>query len=104
MTRDRYNEVGAYVSIALALASLVLALNPCAWLSEPTHKTLGKFIVAFWAVVPPVFFWWDWVYFCAGLGAPERDIAKHTHGLARNIWLGLVAILTFAFFKNFGLS
>jgi hypothetical protein len=32
-------------------------------------------------------------------GSKERNVAKHTHDLSRNIWLGLLAVLAFAFFK-----
>jgi hypothetical protein len=31
--------------------------------------------------------------------ADARDIAKHTHDLARNIWLGVLGVMTLAFFK-----
>jgi hypothetical protein len=93
-------------SVFLAGLSVWAALDESSQLGAPDHKTLGKFIVAFWAIVPPVFFWWDWVHFCRDMkpDAPERDVAKHTHDLARNIWLGVVAVLTFAFFKSFGLG
>ena len=101
ITRDQYNCYGAAASIILAAVSLGAALNKHSHVGSLDHESWGKLIVAFWAVAPPVFFWVDWVYFCKDMApeAPERDIAKHTHDLARNIWVGLVAVLTFAFFK-----
>jgi len=33
----------------------------------------------------------------------DQDIAKHSHDLARNIWMELPGVLTFGFFKLSGL-
>jgi hypothetical protein len=30
-------------------------------------------------------------------GDPEREVAKHTHDLSRNIWVALVAVLAILF-------
>jgi hypothetical protein len=97
--RGFFNGVGAVLSIALALVSLCAAYDTTSSYFGLTHENLGKLIVAFWAIVPPGFFWLDWVLFSGHMTDDERKIAKHTHDLARNIWVGLVAVLTFAFFK-----
>jgi len=97
MTREQYNWWGGAAAIVFALISVLAAINPHSKLgSVADHETWGKIIVFVWAVFPPAFFWADWVYFCAD---NEREVAKHTHDLARNIWLGLLAILAFSFFK-----
>ena len=59
-----------------------------------TGAQLGKVLVVVWALAPPVFFWVDWVVFCRGLTAEEKNVAKHTHDLSRNIWLALIGGLT----------
>jgi hypothetical protein len=66
---------------------------------EKTADTVGKIVVALWAIFPPAFFWIDWVYFCDLSTSDVRDIAKHTHDLARNIWLGVLGVTTLTFFK-----
>jgi len=69
------------------------------WSHEWTHDQLGKVVIGFWGLVPPLFFWVDWVWLCSYLGAddPEREVAKHTHDLSRNIWIAFTAILTVLF-------
>jgi hypothetical protein len=68
-----------------------------------THDELGKFLIGFWGLVPPLFFWVDWVWLCSYLAPndPEREVAKHTHDLSRNIWIALVAILAILFAVRF---
>jgi hypothetical protein len=102
MTRDEYNRYGAIASIIFAVISILAAINPHSKVGTLLdHEGWGKVIVFVWAVFPPVFFWWDWVYFLKddAADADSRKVAKHTHDLARNIWLGLLAILAFSFFK-----
>jgi hypothetical protein len=99
--RDKWNCFCGWTAGIVAAASLVAAgcnQSRFLWLD---HDNLGKLIVGIWALGPPIFFWVDWVYFCKYMepGAKERDVAKHTHDLARNIWLGLLAVLAFSFFK-----
>ena len=98
MTRDQFNVVGGTIAAIAAAASLVLAASKGS-MPKDTADHIGKIAVAVWAILPPAFFWIDWVFFCGGLTPAERDIAKHTHDLARNIWLGLLAVLTLGFFK-----
>jgi hypothetical protein len=102
--RAWYNGLGALVSIILAGLSLCAAYNPSSTFWGLSHENLGKVIVAFWALIPPGFFWLDWVYFCTGMSDADRKIVKHTHDLARNIWIALVGVLAFAFFKISGLN
>ena len=101
MTRDQYNWWGGAVAIVGAAVSLGLA----AWtghMSKATADTVGKVVVVIWAIGPPAFFWFDWVHYCRDFDDAARKITEHTHDLARNIWLGLFAVLTVAFFKVSG--
>ena len=100
--RARFNRIWACFGIGFAVISVWSAAChdfPFFW--KVDRDNLGKLIVGVWAVAPPVFFWVDWVEFCAYMKpeSKERDVAKHTHDLSRNIWLGLLAVLAFAFFK-----
>jgi hypothetical protein len=97
--RKLVNLIAGVLSIGLAYWSLRRALDPSSTFGAWTHDGLGKFLIGFWALVPPLFFWVDWVWLCTYLpaGDPEREVAKHTHDLSRNIWLALVGILAVLF-------
>jgi hypothetical protein len=99
MTRDQYNFWGGFAAVLFALISLLALVCknhlPWGW----SANVVGGILVAAWAILPPGFFWIDWVHFCEGMEKDNREIAKHTHDLARNIWLGLLGVLTFGFFK-----
>jgi hypothetical protein len=102
--RNLYNLAGVIVSILCLIPTVRAVADKGSTFGLADHNTLGAVIVAFWAIVPPAFFWLDWVYFCSDMksDAPERDIAKHTHDLSRNVWLGLVFALSLIFFKTPG--
>jgi hypothetical protein len=91
MTRDEKNQCLTVLSILLALLSLGGGLYFL--ISGHSGEELGKYVVGFWILVPPIYLWWDWVVLCDGMEERDREIAKHTHDLARNIWLGFVAVL-----------
>jgi hypothetical protein len=98
-----YNMVGVLISVVLGYWSLRKALNSSSTFGPWTHEQLGQLLIGFWALVPPLFFWVDWVLLCSYLppGDPLRDVAKHTHDLSRNIWLALVAVLAILFAVRF---
>jgi hypothetical protein len=101
--REKYNAWGVGLSMTFAIVSVLAAINPHSKLwTLLDHQNWGRLIVAVWTIAPPVFFWIDWVCFLPA-DAGEREVAKHTHDLARNIWLGLLAVVTYAFFKDLGL-
>ena len=104
MARKRacYNCLGTGLSIVFAVVSVLAALNPHSKIGGMLdHKAWGAVIVAVWAILPPAFFWWDWVHYLQHEPADSeaRKIAEHTHDLARNMWLGLLALVTLGFFK-----
>jgi hypothetical protein len=80
-----------------AVASLLFALRYFGTQDVARRKELGQLIIGFWVLIPPIFFWVDWVFFCRGLSAQALDGAKHTHELSRNIWLALIVALIAAF-------
>jgi len=97
--RTFYNVVGGVLGILLAVWSLDKALSPSSTFGPWTHEELGQHLIGFWALVPPLFFWADWVILCRHLpaGDPRREDAKHTHDLSRNIWVSLVGVLAVLF-------
>jgi hypothetical protein len=99
MWRTIYNWCGGVIAVSFAVMSLLAVIYQKHLPWGLTEDATGKVLVAAWAILPPAFFWIDWVGFCSTLTADERDIAKHTHDLARNIWLGLLGVLSFGFFK-----
>jgi hypothetical protein len=97
MNRATFNWIGGIASTILGFWSLLQALDPQSTFASYNHKALDHFLIGFWVLITPIFFWVDWVFFCRGLGKDELEVAKHTHDLSRNIWLALVAILAVLF-------
>ena len=91
--RKRFMDFGSIVGLALALISVLLGIVD---ISDVLNIPDGFafLIVGFWVITPPVFLWLDWVFYCLKTADKSfRDDAKHTHNLARNIWVALVVIL-----------
>ncbi|HXU47072.1 MAG TPA: hypothetical protein VN783_16200 [Thermoanaerobaculia bacterium] len=93
MIRADAAKLSAVISIYLALLSLDLGVIhracpgalPC-W--------VGPTVVGFWVLVPPIWFWSEWVVFSSKMNDPrEREHVQHLHDLSRNVWLALIAIL-----------
>jgi hypothetical protein len=61
--------------------------------TAPDRVHSASAILAFWALVPPVFFWLEWTLFSKKSDEKERDRIKHFHELSRNIWIALVVVL-----------
>jgi hypothetical protein len=99
MDRDTYNRAGGVASAVIAVLSVLAGIIPTSTLGPLSHDNLGKLLIGFWVIAPPVFFWVDWVAFLPAQA--DRDVAKHTHDLARNIWLALVGILAVLFAVKF---
>jgi hypothetical protein len=97
--RNRLNIGLGGIGAILGILSLWAGSDATSKWPFASHETLGSWLVAFWVLVPPLYFWIDWVGFCSYMGADDdnRDVAKHTHDLSRNIWLGLIAVLTVLF-------
>jgi hypothetical protein len=96
--RDRWTKLSTIYSAVLAIASLFVAvlyslgcIDVCYW------KPIGGVIVGGWAIIPPVWLFYDWVFFRDKVSRLEWDAIKHTHDLVRNLWLGLLGVLTALF-------
>jgi hypothetical protein len=92
--RDIFNELFGWIAGGLAVLSLVCAA--VFQLRNIQDHWFGKLVVGVWVLLPPIFFWCDWVFFCTFTGddaTAKLDRAKHTHDLSRNIWLGFVIVL-----------
>jgi len=92
---DDLGRIAAYIAAPLALFSLFYAVAmrltwPDVEKSPECWQTVGAVTVGAWVLLPPVWFWLEWVFFSKGQDA-ER--LKHTHDLSRNIWIALVIVL-----------
>jgi hypothetical protein len=96
MTRKTYMQVGTWGGLVLAIVSLAAGFCDLAELWD-VPVGWARLIVSFWVLVPPVYLWWDWVRYCDDINKYKKADAKHTHNLARNIWLALVIVLIAVF-------
>lgn len=97
MVRRLYTWLGGLVGLVFGVWSLHKAIFADSTFRSYTHQQLGNYLVGFWVLAPPIFFWIDWVLFCRGMDEKEQEVVIHTHDLSRNIWLALIAILTVLF-------
>ena len=102
MTKSRYNWIIGVSSAVLGPISLYIALKPSIVFDFCSRACIGKSMLAFWLLIPPVFFWLDWVVFSRNFTPPQREVARHTHDLSRNVWLALVASLVVIFGLTLG--
>ncbi len=97
MTRSCFNWTCGSLSAILGVISLIVAINESFVFESCSRPCIGKLLVGFWVLAPPIFFWVDWVVFCRGLSKAKLEVARHTHDLSRNIWLALIVMLAATF-------
>lgn len=98
MDRETFNLIAALASGLLAVASLVLAAGHWRKLEGwYFQRPVGMLVAAFWEIAPPVFLGADWVFYWPSMDIDTRAAAVHTHDLARNIWLGMLAVISVAY-------
>jgi hypothetical protein len=97
--RDKLNLVLGAAGVVFALVSLWAGMNGSSKWMFDSHEKLGSYLLAFATLVPPVYFWIDWVWLCSFMPVKDdrREVAKHTHDLSRNIWIGLLGVLAVLF-------
>jgi hypothetical protein len=89
MSKNDPGRTASYVAAGFAVLSLGMAFG-IRFLWPDLRESVGYVILGAWVIGPPVWFWTEWVFLSDGQN-PER--LKHTHDLARNIWLALVVVL-----------
>ena len=103
MNRDKVVTALAWVSGIAGFASVVIAVLHRANILTVCNP-LKLTIIGEWVLMPPIWFWVEWVSVSRQIDEQERERIKHMHDLARNIWVALVAILVGLFdidvFKN----
>jgi hypothetical protein len=102
MSREDYNWRFGWGAGVFAFLSLLAGILSRFHICPFDQPWVAMVVIGSWALLPPIFFWIDWVWFFERgddqtildpARAARRDIAKHSHDLARNIWLGLLGIL-----------
>lgn len=92
-TYKLYNDFWTSLSACLAVFSIVLGFLSN-WFT-PLRFWIGPLIVGLWIVFPPLYLWIDWAVYAEETKThPGHDYVKHNHDLARNIWVGLVVLLS----------
>ena len=102
MTKSNYNWMVGALAAILGPVSLFIALKPSIVFDFCSRACIGKSMLTFWLLIPPVFFWLDWVVFSRNFTPAQREVAQHTHDLSRNVWLALVASLVAIFGLTLG--
>jgi len=92
MTKSNYNWMVGALAAILGPVSLFVALKQSIAFDFCSRACLGRSMLAFWLLIPPVFFWLDWVVFSRNFTPARREVAQHTHDLRRNVWLAPVVI------------
>lgn len=91
-SRDSVNVWISWISASAALGSLILGgihkLSP-----KALQSWVGPVVVGLWVLLPPIWFWSEWVWFSRSLSHDERERVQHLHDLSRNIWLAVIAVL-----------
>ncbi|RBP40322.1 hypothetical protein DES53_10828 [Roseimicrobium gellanilyticum] len=84
----------AIVSIVIALLSLGLAVL------FPQHRVVMAFVLGGWAIIPPVYFFFE-LHHAIGKNIPgEVDRIKASQEAAAKIWAGVAAALGFIFIAD----
>jgi hypothetical protein len=94
MTREPLVSIVMWGSVILAVLTLLAAAH-----IRPIHsrtggkKTFGYFLLAFWALAPATWFFFEWVYLVDHNLAEAAARISHSHDLGRNVWLAYIAVL-----------
>jgi hypothetical protein len=97
MNRQTLNRLFIALSIVVAAWSLWIAAHDSGHLPGLDRRLTKHVLLLGWALGPPSFLWFEWLCYAGSMSDREKDEVKHTHSLARNIWLALLAILAIAF-------
>lgn len=88
------------ISIVLAAASLIWAVRlRTAGVALEQRKTRSYLLLAFWVLVPPVWFFFEFQYLHPDIypqNSFELSRVEHSQDLARNVWLAFVVVLAVA--------
>jgi hypothetical protein len=90
LNRDQTLKIVVPSTWILSIASLAFAFwvraRPC--LLDP----YGYILLGLWTLVPPLWFLHEWTL-SEKLSEQVKEIIKHYHELARNVWLALIVVL-----------
>ena len=95
MSREPLVTCVMWSSAVLAVVALLIAVLAIRPLSEKTdwRRSCGYALLAFWALAPPVWFFFEWVLLVDHSVAAEAQRISHSHDLGRNVWLAYIAVL-----------
>ena len=93
--RSAYLLFGSIISTVAIL--FAIGTSYCAAIYPDWPKFPGQALSLAVVLLPPIFFWADWTFFFGQIPVEERDAAKHTHDLSRNIWLAVLVVLAYSY-------
>lgn len=80
-------EKSIYISVVSVIAAILIRFE----LDEPIRSFAAYILVGAWAILPPIWFIYDWSNFDTTKGNLEHF--KYSQELARNVWVALVVVL-----------
>lgn len=89
---SHYRVIGAILA-TLAIVSVVLSARVC-------EQEFRKWLVAFWSVVPALWFFLEFHWARATKDAVELKNIKDSQELAGKIWAGVVTALSVLYLKG----
>ena len=78
MTKSNYNWMVGALAAILGPVSLFIALKQSIDFDFCSRACIGRSMLAFWLLIPPVFFWLDWVVFSRNFTPAQREVAQGT--------------------------
>ena len=88
--------------VAVAVFAAVVAISSVAWSAVCDNQQVRKWLVAFWSVSPPVWFFFEFHWARATKDEAELKRVRESQELAAKVWAGVVAALSILYLKGSG--
>ena len=94
MSREPLVSIVMWGSVVLAALTLFAAAKLRRLPAKSGDvNSFGYVLLAFWALAPAVWFFFEWVYLVDHQVPTEVARISHSHDLGRNVWLAYIAVL-----------
>ncbi len=88
-------------NINIVLAGIGVLFAVICFISADAIEWIKKTLVAVWILVPPVYFYIEWVFLYEESDEYPLGKFQYSQKLARDVWLAITAILIAIYFDAF---